>query len=252
MLVKPKNLKSKQIGTHLKIPQPIGERLVRLVCPSCGVNHATEKAVYFEGQSGDETEKSEYCALCRSGKPLSGGVDGEVVEARRAGVGKYFIKDGELPSLAKFPYDTEIRYTTSYFICGDTGVGKSYLLNCLAVEAIRAAKKVKLLNWSYFKRRVRSCYQAGARKTEEDVYAEYRSVAYLGVDDLGVGMEEDDRETKAARNMIYDLIDARYWDEMTTWITSNLPPADLEKAYDAPIARRIMELCEIVVLTEKL
>jgi len=189
--------------------------------------------------------------------------------ALRAGLGRQYIRNSEggfaepggemfLPRLEDFPAvragrlkKEEISYDKSTYICGPVDTGKSWLMCCLAVEALAEGCRVAMINWSRFKREVRSSYQAGSNRTEEEIFNHYDSVDVLCVDDLGVGLDSQGQETRAAREMLYDLIDQRYWARKPTHITSNLNPQRLGEHYDDRIARRIKELCQVVVLDQK-
>ena len=72
----------------------------------------------------------------------------------------------------------------------------------------------------------------------------------LCIDDLGVGIDEAGRESKVAIKVLCDLIDQRYWSGRPTHITSNLKPNQLACSYDQRIARRISQLCRVVVLND--
>jgi len=177
------------------------------------------------------------------------GNEQQIGVAKKSGVGEQFIR-GEVPTLEKFPVRLELSCSRSTYICGVVGTGKSWLLCCLAVDALRHGGSVGFINWSRFKRRVRSSYQPSARETEIDIFNYFSIIPILCIDDLGVGTDEQGRETKAARDMIYDLIDHRYWRKMPVHITSNMEPGKLITAYDKRIARRINEMCQVVMLTE--
>ena len=184
----------------------------------------------------------------------------------RAGVGRQYIRNsrGEvaapgdevvLPGLESFArvsgYDMrvlQVRPERSSFICGPVNTGKSWLMCALAVEALAGGHQVEVINWSRFKRRVRSSYQPAATVTEQEIFEQYRRAGVLCVDDLGVGLDAEGRETKAAVEMLYDLIDQRYWSGKITHISSNLNPQNLAEHYDRRIARRILERCQVVVL----
>ena len=190
--------------------------------------------------------------------------------AMKAGVGRRFIRNEQgllpepgqerrLPKLAEFPAAfngglniAELLPPASSFICGPVGTGKSWLMNCLAVEAMAAGYRVEIINWSLFKRRVRSSYQKAATETEQDIFSHYSAVGALCVDDLGVGIDQLGKETKAAVEMLYDLIEQRYRDNRMLHITSNLNPQALSQHYDSRIARRLLEHCRVVVLDKKL
>ena len=192
--------------------------------------------------------------------------DRQIALAVKAGVGRQYIRPvagsrlaseqdrAVVPILERFPAIVEgnvegLDHAKSTFICGTVNTGKSWLLCCLAVEAIADGRAAEIVNWSRFKRQVRSSYQPGARQTEQDIFHRYDRVEVLCVDDLGVGIGAEGKETKAATEMLYDLIDQRYWSGRPTHITSNLNPKHLANHYDQRIARRISQLCRVVVLS---
>ena len=246
------------------MPPDAGEtETLEVACPICGTvsGKRTVPATLADMRKAELTR-----ALCNKPRCRWETLEAaqQIARAVKAGVGRQYIRTAAgrmpgkgdqavVPILERFPAIVagklkEVDHRQSTFICGTVNTGKSWLLCCLAVEAIAEGRRVEIVNWSRFKRQVRSSYQPGARQTEQDIFDRYDRVEVLCVDDLGVGIGAEGKETKAATEMLYDLIDQRYWSGRPTHITSNLNPDSLESHYDQRIARRISQLCRVVVL----
>ncbi|MBN2594857.1 MAG: ATP-binding protein [Sedimentisphaerales bacterium] len=167
-----------------------------------------------------------------------------------AGVGKQFIRNGKVPTIEKFPLDIEVGYNQSTLLVGPVNTRKSWLMCCLAVDALRNGVQAKIINWSRFKRRVRSSYQPAGDETEMHIFDHYNRIGVLCIDDVGVGIDDQGRETKAAVDMMYDLIDQRYFNNQPIHMTANIDPGQLADAYGPRVARRIREMCTVIPMTE--
>jgi DNA replication protein DnaC len=218
--------------------------LVDIMCTMCGELVCT----YPEALRTDyrlQVCKKTVCQNRFSWQGLS--PQGKIKQAVLHGVGELFIRDDKLPMLDTFGKNLPrpISSHDSHFICGPVGTGKSWLLACLACEALRAGRAPKseiLLNWQWLRIQIRSTYQ-GDGESEYDLLKRYSRLEFLCLDDLGSG-----KESEAERDLLYTLLDYRYSHRLTTNLSSNMTPGELSKRYDARIARRITELCKIVVL----
>jgi len=178
----------------------------------------------------------------------------QIQHAVNCGVGRKFIRSF-LPSLAKFPVPksckADLEFTKSTFFCGPVNTGKSWALNCIACDALDQGFTIAIIGWQYFQMEVRSTYQQAAKQSELDIFNKYLKADVLCIDDIGVDNEDcDGRASQAARRLLYTLVDKRYWNNQITHFSSNLPASQLQRRYDARIARRITEMCQTVVLKD--
>ena len=170
------------------------------------------------------------------------------------GLGERFVRDNVLPYLRELPIAVakHLSCRDSLYICGEVGTGKTLLLNALLVDALeKGCLAIMMLNWSDLKREVEATYNSKSVVTRADVYNKYRRCEVLFIDDIGVGADEQGEESRHAREIMYDLINDRYYKKLPFHIATNVPPAKLAEMYDERIARRINECCNIIVLKDK-
>jgi len=172
-----------------------------------------------------------------------------IKRAVSCGVGEFFIRNEKLPTLDAFGAKLvkPLNLDDSHYVCGPVGTGKSWLLACLVCEQLAAGREPQLFNWQWLRIQIRSTYgksNGGGGETEYSLLKYYSKIEFLCLDDLGSGKESD-----AERDLLYTLLDYRYTHNLITNLSSNMTPAELSDRYDARIARRITEICKIVVLT---
>ena len=171
------------------------------------------------------------------------------------GVGKLYIRGGVLPTYADFITKVDCNAEViekSVFVCGPIGTGKTWMLNCLAVDSLSYGLTVRVLNWQRFQLEVQDTYRAAATETALDILKRYTGVGVLCIDDIGTGKEVAGKESEAARVLLYSLIDDRYVSGKTTHISSNMDPSQISARYDGRIGRRINEMCTRIYLTEEI
>jgi len=179
-------------------------------------------------------------------------LDQRLARAREAGVGEFFLakNDHQLLRLSQFWPGDLMRPGQSLYVCGPVGTGKTLALCCLVCCHLAAGHGVRLVNWRRMQIEVRATYQPASRATELDLLNAYAGLDVLCLDDLGAGTDEEERETAAARRLLYTVMDDRYANARITYVTGNVPPGELAQKYDPRIARRIETMCRIVVLVE--
>ena len=135
---------------------------------------------------------------------------------------------------------------TGILLIGPVGTGKTHMLATLMRELV-STRKVNGRFW-----RADELLDAGKRAfdrrrddEEPDPLLAAREVKLLLLDDLGV-----ERLTDWQRSEISLLISHRSDHELRTFITSNMPLAELSKPdfYGARIGSRLGEMCKVLVL----
>jgi DNA replication protein DnaC len=99
-------------------------------------------------------------------------------------------------------------------IHGLPGTGKTHLLWAL----VKTNSGVKYWKLSDIFRRVKCSFSPTAKESEEDILRELTRIKILAIDEVGRGNGRD-FET----NLIFDLIDDRYSNNLSTILCSNLP-----------------------------
>lgn len=224
-------------------------KVIEVVCPYC--NHILNpKIVAMDYNGDDKIERVCSNQICqRTYEWALTNRSKQIGAAIQAGVGELFIRDDQLPSLVCFSPSDKIMWPKSSYICGPSGTGKTWGLCAIVCEALSHGRVVRIINCQRLQLVLRATYKS-EKETELDVLRYYESVNVLCLDDLGSGKQIGGKESEAARVFLYMLIDARHNRKRTTHISSNLKLTELATVYDERIARRIREMCEIVVLKE--
>ena len=131
--------------------------------------------------------------------------------------------------------DTE---THNLLICGNTGVGKTFLTNCIAHELINAGHGIVYLSANELLK-VLEDYKFRRNDTDdfETVYERYTSVYecdLLIIDDLGTELTN-----KATITELFELLNKRQLQHRSTIISTNLSMQHIKETYSERIFSRI-------------
>lgn len=167
---------------------------------------------------------------------------------REKGPDDQVIKDakrlkGYVASLLDRPKDG--KRPRGYVFWGNPGNGKT-LLACIALNELilssgRPGRYIDL-SFEYFQR-LRSSYdqESEFHGHTAEIIEELGSVPFLVIDDFGV-----QRNTEWEKEMLYNLIDARYAGERLTFITTNRSMDEVKNLSDGRIYSRLVEMCHVV------
>lgn len=120
---------------------------------------------------------------------------------------------------------------------GPTGVGKTFLTNCIAAELLRARHSVAYLTATQFFE-VLADHEFHREQTSQaqERYQYIEDAQLLIIDDLGTEMNNTFVETA-----LFDCLNKRYMRELSTIISTNLEMRQLEHKYSKRISSRLME-----------
>jgi len=126
---------------------------------------------------------------------------------------------------------------TIVYLGGETGVGKTHLIKCMANELIKRHKLV-LLTTSFAMHQdfVRSFSTRDAEE-KQNIISKYIDAEILFIDDLGTEL----RNPNVTVNYLYQVLNERKMKKRPTIITSNLTLADINEYYDERISSRIAD-----------
>lgn len=132
-------------------------------------------------------------------------------------------------------------------IFGPVGSGKSYLLGCIANEAISHGLEVRYIVYNDLLEELRHTFSKKEKDTSSmEIIHQTREVPLLLIDDLGT-----ESSSEFTANTLYSIIDYRYREEKPLVITTNLEIDELKDKFSLMgdrISQRILEMCEYLPL----
>ncbi|MBR2533717.1 MAG: ATP-binding protein [Erysipelotrichaceae bacterium] len=135
------------------------------------------------------------------------------------------------------------------YICGDLGVGKTYLCTALANSLVKKGKKVAFVKVTDFFNKMRSYFNSDSGQIDRDI-ASLKKAEYLILDDIGSeAVSEFVRD-----DILFRILDYRLDHSLITLFTSNLTKEELLKHYqydrreksNLMNAKRLMERIDIL------
>lgn len=122
--------------------------------------------------------------------------------------------------------DTQIEDGQGFLFWGDIGTGKSHLAVAIAEEAARRGYWVQFIGLANVLDTIRRGYSDNATTADRDLQQLLYSVQFLIVDDIGV-----ERPTDWVAEQVYQLVERRYSQKLSTGYTSNLSLEQLEEHF---------------------
>ncbi|MBO4920239.1 MAG: ATP-binding protein [Erysipelotrichaceae bacterium] len=135
------------------------------------------------------------------------------------------------------------------YICGDLGVGKTYLCTALANSLVKKGKKTAFVKVTDFFNRMRSFFNTDSQQIDRNI-ALLKKADYLFLDDIGSeAVSEFVRD-----DILFRILDYRLDHSLATLFTSNLTKEELLKHYqydrkeksNLMNAKRLMERIDIM------
>lgn len=126
---------------------------------------------------------------------------------------------------------------TLIFIAGQTGVGKTHLMKCMANELIKRHKVVTLTTSFAMHQDFVKSYSSRDLDEKQALIDKYLTAEVLFIDDLGTEL----RNPNITINFLYQVLNERKMNKLPTIITSNLDLKDITDYYDERIFSRIVD-----------
>lgn len=123
-------------------------------------------------------------------------------------------------------------------IYGQPGNGKSHATACIANSLLTKGIPVVCVGINALLDRIKETYNNWGKEVEETILRTLSQAELLVLDDLGT-----EQGNEWSRTRIYNIIDARYRNQLPTIITINLQIKDLETQYGKRTYDRLLEMC---------
>lgn len=120
-------------------------------------------------------------------------------------------------------------------ILGNTGVGKTHLIECMATRAIDNGREIKYTSAFNFNQDMLK-YHCAKLEEKEDILNEYLQCEILFIDDLGT----ENKINNVTNEYLYSVLNDRMTSHKPTIITTNLDFAGLQDVYGERIFSRLM------------
>jgi DNA replication protein DnaC len=126
---------------------------------------------------------------------------------------------------------------------GDVGTGKTTLAMLVSRAALDAGRSVAIYSLPRLLAEIRATFEDGAEGSYVDFLDRLAVVDLLHVDDVGA-----ERSSEWVLEQLYAIVNARYEDERSMVITTNLSQERLEEQIGKRTVSRLKEMCEPVPL----
>lgn len=123
------------------------------------------------------------------------------------------------------------------FLAGETGVGKTHLMQCIAKELIDRNILVTLTTSFAMNQDFLKSYACKDLEEKNDILDKYLNTQVLFIDDLGTELRRPD----VTVNYLYLILNERKVKKLPTIITSNLTLEEIADYYDERISSRIAD-----------
>lgn len=132
---------------------------------------------------------------------------------------------------------TDFPNGTNLLIHGTTGVGKTFLTNCIAGELLHASHMVTYLSATrFFEILADHTFHRDSQKESEERYQFLTESELLIIDDLGTEINNG-----FVGSALFNCLNQRHLEQKSTIISTNLSMKQLEENYSKRVASRIME-----------
>lgn len=132
------------------------------------------------------------------------------------------------------------------FLWGAQGTGKTHTMCALIREYVAKGYLVERINYEMLCLKIRDTYKQQSKDTELSVIQPLLNADKLFIEDVGTTKSEDNIESDFSLRVFLIILDFRLEQLLPTFITSNRPIEELKRTFDARIASRLIEACEII------
>jgi DNA replication protein DnaC len=120
-------------------------------------------------------------------------------------------------------------------LSGRPGTGKTMLMCCMAVDLAGSSVRSHYTTQAAMGREFRATYQRSAERSEAELFDHYANVPLLLLDELGAG------STEHTDRLVFEVLDARYADNLPVVIATNHPRGALQEVVGERLFDRLTE-----------
>jgi len=137
--------------------------------------------------------------------------------------------------MKKYVEDDNSSSIDTVLILGNTGVGKTHLIECMATHAISCGKEIKYTTAFNFNQEMLQ-FHCSRLEEKGDIMDVYLKCEILFIDDLGT----ENKINNVTIEYLYSIINERMQNHKKTVITTNLDFAQIQYVYGERIFSRLM------------
>jgi DNA replication protein DnaC len=139
--------------------------------------------------------------------------------------------------------DDHLEHGRGLWLYGDVGTGKTTLAMLVARHALEAGHSVAIYSLPRLLAEIRTTFDDASQRSYTDLIDRLSRVDLLHVDDVGA-----EKTSPWVLEQLYALVNARYEEERSMLITTNLDREALAEQIGARTVSRLSEMCEVLPL----
>jgi DNA replication protein DnaC len=139
--------------------------------------------------------------------------------------------------------DQQLDAGRGLWLMGNVGTGKTTLAMLVSRAALDAGRSVAIYSLPRLLAEIRTTFDEGSERSYVELLDRLAAVDLLHVDDVGA-----ERTSPWVLEQLYSLINARYEDERSLVITTNIAPEALPDQIGGRTVSRLTEMCEQIPL----
>jgi DNA replication protein DnaC len=121
---------------------------------------------------------------------------------------------------------------------GDVGTGKTTLAMLVSKAALAAGHSVAIYSLPRLLAEIRKTYDEGSDRSYLGLLERLAAVDLLHIDDVGA-----EKTSEWVLEQLYSIVNARYEDERSVVVTTNLDPGELREQITSRTVSRLVEMC---------
>jgi DNA replication protein DnaC len=139
--------------------------------------------------------------------------------------------------------DDNLESGRGLWLCGSVGTGKTTLAMLASRHALEAGRSVAIYSLPRLLAQIRTTFDDDAGNTYVGLLDRLTAVDLLHIDDVGA-----EKTSEWVLEQLYAIVNARYEDERSIIITTNLERDELAAQINERTVSRLEEMCEVLPL----